>query len=61
MILEENAAPHLAAGRLVHVVEEWCVPFGGHKLVSNARRAAAIALATSAGAACATVAQGARV
>jgi DNA-binding transcriptional LysR family regulator len=29
MVLEENAAPHLAAGRLVHVVEEWAVPFGG--------------------------------
>jgi DNA-binding transcriptional LysR family regulator len=29
IVLEEEAAPHLAAGRLVHVLEDWSVPFGG--------------------------------
>jgi len=29
MVLEAEAAPHVAAGRLVHVLEDWCVPFGG--------------------------------
>jgi DNA-binding transcriptional LysR family regulator len=37
MVLEENAAPHLAAGRLVHVLEEWCVPFGGLHLYYPSR------------------------
>ncbi|MGF6774139.1 DNA-binding transcriptional LysR family regulator [Paraburkholderia sp. GAS199] len=29
MVLEEQAAPHVAAGRLVHVLKDLCVPFGG--------------------------------
>lgn len=29
MILEENARPHLAAGRLVQVLDEWCHSFAG--------------------------------
>ncbi|MGP8432416.1 LysR substrate-binding domain-containing protein [Paraburkholderia fungorum] len=29
MVLEEEAAPHVAAGRLVHVLEDWFVPMGG--------------------------------
>ena len=37
LILEENAAPHLAAGRLVHVLEAWCVPFGGLHLYDPSR------------------------
>jgi DNA-binding transcriptional LysR family regulator len=37
IVLEENAAPHLAAGRLVHVLEEWCVPFGGLHLYYPSR------------------------
>lgn len=37
MVLEENAAPHLAAGRLVQVLEEWCFPFGGLHLYYPSR------------------------
>src|ERR1700733_15145768 len=37
MILQENAAPHLAAGRLVQVLDEWCVPFGGLHLYYPSR------------------------
>jgi DNA-binding transcriptional LysR family regulator len=29
MMLEQKAMPHLAAGRLVQVLDEWCVTFGG--------------------------------
>jgi len=29
LVLEELALPHLTAGRLVQVLDGWCVPFGG--------------------------------
>ena len=32
MMLEENARPHLATGRLVQVLTEWCHPFAGWHL-----------------------------
>jgi len=31
-MLEARAAPELAAGRLVQVLDDWCVPFIGHHL-----------------------------
>jgi len=31
-VLEARAAPELSAGRLVQVLDEWCVPFIGHHL-----------------------------
>jgi DNA-binding transcriptional LysR family regulator len=39
IVLEENAAPHLAAGRLVQVLDEWSVPFGGFHLYYPSRHA----------------------
>jgi DNA-binding transcriptional LysR family regulator len=39
IVLEENAAPHLAAGRLVQVLDEWSVPFGGFHLHYPSRHA----------------------
>ena len=45
LILEPKAAPHLAAGQLVHVLEDWDVPFKGqhlyypHRQVTPALRA----------------------
>jgi DNA-binding transcriptional LysR family regulator len=37
-MLEENALPHLAAGRLVQVLDEWCVPFPGLHLCYPSRQ-----------------------
>lgn len=37
-ILEENAAPHLAAGRLIQVLDDWCVPFPGLYLYYPSRQ-----------------------
>lgn len=37
MVLEEEAAPHLATGQLVQVLEDWCVPFGGLHLYYPSR------------------------
>jgi DNA-binding transcriptional LysR family regulator len=37
MMLEYEAAPHLKTGRLVHVLDEWCVPFGGFHLYYPSR------------------------
>ncbi|MBC9879869.1 LysR family transcriptional regulator [Bradyrhizobium sp. INPA01-394B] len=37
MMLEETAAPHLAAGRLVRVLDEWCHPFVGWHLYYPSR------------------------
>jgi DNA-binding transcriptional LysR family regulator len=37
IVLEDEAAPHLAAGRLVQVLEDWCVPFGGLHLYYPSR------------------------
>jgi DNA-binding transcriptional LysR family regulator len=35
---EENAAPHLASGKLVRVLEDWCQPFPGFFLYYPSRR-----------------------
>jgi DNA-binding transcriptional LysR family regulator len=37
LILEPKTAPHLAAGRLVHVLEDWSVPFSGLHLYYPSR------------------------
>ncbi|RFU49129.1 LysR family transcriptional regulator [Paraburkholderia sp. DHOC27] len=37
MVLEEEAMPHIAAGRLVHVLDEWSVPFNGLHLYYPSR------------------------
>lgn len=36
--LEEHVAPHLASGRLVRVLEDWCPPFPGYFLYYPGRR-----------------------
>ena len=36
--LEEHAAPHLASGALVRVLEDWCQPFAGYFLYYPSRR-----------------------
>jgi DNA-binding transcriptional LysR family regulator len=36
--LEEHAAPHLASGALVRVLEDWCPPFAGYFLYYPSRR-----------------------
>jgi DNA-binding transcriptional LysR family regulator len=35
---EEHAAPHLASGALVRVLEDWCAPFAGYFLYYPSRR-----------------------
>lgn len=37
-VLEDEAAPHLAAGRLVRTLETWCPPFPGYHLYYPSRR-----------------------
>jgi DNA-binding transcriptional LysR family regulator len=37
MVLEENALPHLKAGRLIHVLDGWSVPFDGFHLYYPSR------------------------
>jgi DNA-binding transcriptional LysR family regulator len=37
-ILEAHAAPHLASGALVRVLEDWCPPFAGYFLYYPSRR-----------------------
>ncbi len=37
MMLEQKAAPHLTAGRLVQVLDQWCIPFGGLHLYYPSR------------------------
>lgn len=37
-VLEDEAAPHLAAGRLVRALESWCPPFPGYHLYYPSRR-----------------------
>jgi DNA-binding transcriptional LysR family regulator len=37
-MLEEQAAPHLASGALVRVLEDWCPPFAGYFLYYPSRR-----------------------
>ena len=41
---EENAAPQLASGSLVRVLEDWCQPFPGFFLYFPSRRQHAAAL-----------------
>jgi DNA-binding transcriptional LysR family regulator len=36
--LDEHAAPHLASGALVRVLEDWCPPFAGYFLYYPSRR-----------------------
>ena len=44
-MLEEQAAPHLASGALVRVLEDWCPPFAGYFLYYPSRRQQPAALA----------------
>ena len=37
-MLETHAAPHLASGALVRVLEDWCPPFAGYFLYYPSRR-----------------------
>ena len=41
---EEQAAPHLATGALVRVLEDWCAPFPGYHLYYTSRRQCSPAL-----------------
>ena len=44
-MLEAHAAPHLASGALVRVMEDWCPPFAGYFLYYPSRRHQPAALA----------------
>ncbi|RZJ96324.1 MAG: LysR family transcriptional regulator, partial [Brevundimonas sp.] len=37
-VMEDQAAPHIAAGRLLPVLEDWSPPFGGYHLYYPSRR-----------------------
>jgi DNA-binding transcriptional LysR family regulator len=37
-LMEEQAAPYLATGQLVRVLEDWCEPFAGYFLYYPSRR-----------------------
>jgi DNA-binding transcriptional LysR family regulator len=43
--LEDMVQEHLAAGRLVRVLEDWCPPFAGYHLYYPSRRQASPAFA----------------
>ena len=47
---EEHAAPHLASGALVRVLEDWCQPFPGFFLYYPSRRQQPAALSALIGA-----------
>ncbi|KQW89976.1 LysR family transcriptional regulator [Massilia sp. Root418] len=38
LLPEDEVMPHIAAGRLVRVLEDWCPPFGGYHLYYPSRR-----------------------
>jgi DNA-binding transcriptional LysR family regulator len=42
---EDHARDHVAAGRLVRVLEDWCAPFPGYHLYYPSRRHASPAFA----------------
>jgi DNA-binding transcriptional LysR family regulator len=44
-IPEDLVAPHIAAGRLVQVLQDWCPPFAGFHLYYPSRRQASPAFA----------------
>jgi DNA-binding transcriptional LysR family regulator len=44
-LMEEHAAPYLAKGQLLRVLEEWCEPFPGYVLYYPSRRQQPAALA----------------
>ena len=44
-VMEDQAAPHLAAGRLVRVLADWCPPFSGYHLYYPSRRQPSAAFA----------------
>jgi DNA-binding transcriptional LysR family regulator len=44
-IPEDLVAPHIVAGRLVQVLEDWCPPFAGFHLYYPSRRQASPAFA----------------
>ena len=35
---EDEAQPHIAAGRLIHVLADWCPPYAGYHLYYPSRR-----------------------
>ena len=45
IVMEDQAAPHLADGRLVRVLEDWCPPFSGYHLYYPSRRQPSAAFA----------------
>jgi DNA-binding transcriptional LysR family regulator len=44
-VLEDRAAPHLASGRLMRVLEDWCEPYAGYHLYYPSRRQQSAAFA----------------
>lgn len=44
-VLEDVAQPHIASGRLVRVLEDWCPPFPGYHLYYPSRRQSSPAFA----------------
>jgi DNA-binding transcriptional LysR family regulator len=45
IVMEDQAAPLIAAGRLVRVLADWCAPFSGYHLYYPSRRQLAPAFA----------------
>jgi DNA-binding transcriptional LysR family regulator len=37
-VMEDQVADHVAAGRLIRVLEDWCPPFAGYHLYYTSRR-----------------------